>query len=797
MIIYKSTVKKFIDDIFSNRIDEEIDKAFVKNLSRSVLRTEGRSWRNSLGYMERVVRQSNLPDDCGILIEYVIPSTFKRIDFIVSGKDNSSNSNFIIIELKQWENAEITNKDSIVTTFLGGSPVRETTHPSYQAYSYKMFLKDFNENIYSGRLAPFSCACLHNYIENNPEPLKHEVYSEIVKDTPLFFKHDTQKLAEFINKHVGKGQGEEILYEIEAGKIRPSRKLIDYVCGMFKGNKEFILIDEQKVAYEKAIDIALNATEKSVLIIKGGPGTGKSVISMNVLGGMLSSEKNVAFVAPNASFRDVMVKSLAKQNKLTRLKPLFKGSACFYADEKHTYDVLIVDEAHRLKNSSAYQYKGENQIEDIINASFVSIFFIDDNQKIRPEDIGSVDELKHVASKYTKNIEEIELTAQFRCSGADGYINWLDDVFQIKQTANYDGWNHKEFDFNICSTPHELQSKIRQQNSLGFNARILAGYAWEWTSEKGGNKNAQVNDVFIPEHDFSMPWNSRAMRTSWAIEGEGVNQVGCIHTSQGLEFDYVGVIVGNDLRINDNFCLVADWKNYKDSAGKKGLKEEPEQLSILIRNIYKTLMSRGMKGCYVYFCDKEVEKYFKERLKISAGNNESLMFSDIISPQEENAICLETSVSESLEFKEYLPVYSLAAACGYFGEGLSVEKDGWIRANNIGNLRRNMFIVKASGKSMEPLIPDGSYCVFRTPVVGSRNEKIVLVQHHEYQDPQTGGKYSIKKYTSKKKFQEDGNWLHEQIILKPINPDYSPITIDHSEEGEFMVVGEFLGVLKK
>src|SRR3989339_328511 len=708
MIIYKSSIKKFVDDVFANRIDEEIENACLRNLGRSILKTEGASWRHSLGYMERVVREAELPDDCGVLIEYVIPSTFKRIDFIVSGKDDDLNSNFIIVELKQWEKAASTNKDSIVTTFLAGNPERETTHPSYQAYSYKMFLKDFNENVYKGQLLPFSCACLHNYIENNPEPLKDKVYREIVEDTPLFFKHDTQKLAEFIKRHVGKGQGEDILYEIESGRIRPSRKLIDHVCRMFKGNKEFILIDEQKVAYEKAVDMALNATEKSVLIIKGGPGTGKSVISMNVLGGILSAEKNVAFVAPNASFRDVMVKSLAKENRSSRIKPLFKGSSSFHEEEKHIYDVLIIDEAHRLKNGSAYQYKGDNQVEDIINASFVSIFFIDDNQRIRPEDIGTVDELKRVAVKYTKNIEEIELTAQFRCAGAEGYINWLDDVLHIKQTANYDGWNHQEFDFKICQTPQELHSKIKQKNSAGFNARILAGYAWEWTSEKDGNNKAQVNDVCIPEHDFSMPWNSRSMRTSWAIEKEGVDQVGCIHTSQGLEFDYVGVIIGNDLRFNSNDkSYFADWKSYKDSAGKKGLKDDLQQLSALIRNIYKTLMTRGMKGCYVYFCDKQVEEYFKERLKISEGNNLKLMFSDIVSLKEESKICIEEFISEELKFDEYLPFYSLEAACGQFGEGRLVEQQGWIKVEGVGALNRNMFIVRGVGHSMQPKIHDG------------------------------------------------------------------------------------------
>jgi len=795
MIIYQSTVKKFIDDVFSNKIDEEIDRACLRVIGRSFFEAEGRSWRNSLGCIERVVQKAGLPMNCGILIEYVIPSTFKRIDFIISGKDEQNNSNFIIIELKQWEKASSTNKDSVVTTLFRGNAHCEATHPSYQAYSYKMFMKDFNENVYNGNLLPSSCAYLHNYIENNPEPLKNKIYQDIVLDTPLFFKHDSDKLADFLKKHVGKGCGENILYQIEAGKIRPSRKLIDHVCGMFKGNKSFTLIDEQKIAYEKAIDLALNATKKSVLIIKGGPGTGKSVISMNVLGGILSGEKNVAFVAPNASFRDVMVKSLAKENRIARIKHLFKGSACFHDVESHAYDVLVVDEAHRLKNGTAYQYRGDNQIEDIIKASLVSIFFIDDNQRIRPEDIGTVSELKKVAAKYTRNIEEIELTAQFRCSGAEGYINWLDDVLHIQQTANYDGWNQQEFNFMICETPQDVHLNIKRKNNAGCKARMLAGYAWTWTSEQDGNKNAQVEDVSIAEHNFSMPWNSRSMRTSWAIDDNGVNQVGCIHTSQGLEFDYVGVIVGKDLIFNLDSCeYSADWQNYKDVAGKKGLRNNPEELSSLVRNIYKILMSRGMKGCYVYFCDKNVERYFQQRLD-SVHVDERLILSDIISETEQSTI--EHDIEEHLKYTEYLPVYSLEAAAGNFGQGMSSHKKGWVKADIGKKINQRMFVAKVIGHSMEPLIPDDSFCIFQWGVEGTRQNKIVLVQHSGISDPETGGKYTIKKYTSKKKVLEDGSWEHEEITLLPLNPDYKPVNIPNSEEGEFMVIAEFDSVLKQ
>ncbi len=794
MIVYSSTVKKFINDICENRIDEEIDRSCLKALGRSFLKREGKAWRNSLGYMERVVQKADLPDDCGVLIEYTIPSTFKRIDFIVSGKDEQGNNNFIIVELKQWETASSTHKDSVVTTLLGGCPNCETTHPSYQAYSYKMFMKDFNENVYKGSLLPFSCAYLHNYIEGNPEPLREEAYEEIVSDTPVFFKHDSEKLSNFLKKHVGKGFGETILYEIEAGRIRPSRKLIDHVCEMFKGNKSFILIDDQKIAYEKAVDSALHATKKSVLIIKGGPGTGKSVISMNVLGGILSGEKNVAFVAPNASFRNVLLQSLAKENKSARIKHLFKGSACFHDVEQHTYDVLIVDEAHRLKNKSAYQYQGDNQVEDLIKSSFVTIFFIDDNQRIRPEDIGTVEELKRVASKYTANVEVIELTAQFRCSGTEGYVNWLDDVLHIRQTANYDGWNQKEFDFKICATPQELHSRIKQKNHERFNARMLAGYAWSWTAKDEGNNNAQANDVNIDEHGFALPWNSRSMRTSWAIEKDGVNQVGCIHTSQGLEFDYVGVIVGKDLVFNSDNCeYSADWQNYKDMAGKKGLREDLAQLSVLIRNIYKTLMTRGMRGCYVYFCDKNVEHYFKQRLD-TVTQSKKLVLSDIV--PEKDQLTTEQDIADRLKYTEYLPVYSLEAAAGKFGEGMDTYENGWIKTNINKKLNKCMFVIKVVGHSMEPLIPDNSYCIFRTGVEGTRNNKIVLVQHQGIADSDTSGKYTVKKYSSKKTSKDDGDaWEHEEIILSPLNGDYEPMVIKNSEEGDFKVIAEFITVL--
>ncbi len=616
MIIYKNNLSDFRNQVDTNQIAELVEYFFVGKLGRRVAPSEKRSINNSMSFMEKIVRRARLSDSCGILLEYVIPNTSNRIDFIIAGEDGENNKNFVIIELKQWDKAEATDKDGVVTAFIGGG-IRHTTHPSYQACSYRLYLTDYNENIERGNLNPYSCAYLHNYTEKNPEPLKADIYKKLVDENPIYFRNDYYKLEEFLHKHVRYGNGEEILYQIESGKIRPSKKLIDYVTSMFEGNQEFVLLDEQKIAYETALNIAKMQEEKQVVIIKGGPGTGKSVISVNLLGGLLKDELNVVFVAPNAAFREVMISKLAQSYSRMRLKNLFYGSSGFYDASPGTFDVIVVDEAHRLKDGRANYYNGESQIKDILKSARTAIFFVDDDQIVRPEDIGSVSEITRVAREYGAGINEIELTAQFRCAGAEGYLNWLDHTLQIKETGNFSGWDRQEFDFRIFDDPNDLREAVLEKAEQGYNARILAGYAWKWTSEREGNRDGNVEDVQIPEFGFSMPWNSRRVGSTWAIEEAGIRQVGCIHTSQGLEFDYVGVIVGSDLRFDrETMEYYSHWDSYKDIAGKKGLRNSPDELKKLVKNIYKILMSRGMKGCYVFFMDKDTERYFKSRMNV-------------------------------------------------------------------------------------------------------------------------------------------------------------------------------------
>lgn len=620
MIVYEATAAKFIDDVDSNRIITEIEKAFQSKLGRGIPPSEISAYQNSLPHMERVVRRSGVAADCGILIEYKIPLTNFRIDFVIAGNDEFGNKNFVIVELKQWQVATSVEGDGLVESFTGKAS-RVVTHPSYQALRYKDFISDFNEVIYSGSVHAYSCAYLHNYPVKDPEPLLESKYEKVIEESPIYFRDDQAKLVDFVSKYVKYGKGMEILYEISNGTIRPSKKLIDHVSSMFEGNQDYILLDEQKVAFEMSRSIA-NKKEKSVVIIKGGPGTGKSVVSVNLLSVLLKDNLNAIFVAPNSSFRDTLVKRLTRDHSAQRIRNIFKGSATFYDAGDGEFDTLIVDEAHRLKKKGAFMYKGTNQVEDVIKAARTSIFFIDDDQAVRPEDIGTVSELKKVAESLGAQIYELELTAQYRCAGAEGYINWLNDVFQLKETANYDGWDKKSFDFKIFDDPNSMREAINKKASQHQTARILAGFVWKWSSIAEGNSDAEIEDVVVPEYNFRMPWNSRKVGTTWAIDEKGIDQIGCIHTSQGLEFDYVGVIVGDDLSFDSERKLFStDHNKYKDRGGKKGMKERPEELNKLVRNIYKVLMTRGMKGCYVYFMDKEVERYFKDRMRLTEGDS--------------------------------------------------------------------------------------------------------------------------------------------------------------------------------
>ncbi len=616
MLAYLATKDQFISD--APRIEDIVRSEVKRKLGHNVGDSEYSSWRNSLGNsMFHAMNTSDIPGNAGVAIEYRVNGRAFRIDFMLSGENSAGKESLVIIELKQWTDIEPSELAEHVRTYVGGG-VRDALHPSYQAWSYLSHLKMYNEYIYENEVSVNACAYLHNCEDSSVVSASR--YEEKLREVPIFIKGEAPELRSLINANIKVGTGIALLERIDSALIRPSQQLADAVGSMLKGHEEFVLIDEQKTVLEKIIKATNDSLtgQKRVLIINGGPGTGKSVISINALAQLTGQRLNARYVTPNAAPRAVFESKLNKIFSKADIRSLFSGSGSFTETPAENFDTLIVDEAHRLRmKSGMFRNMGENQAKEIISSSRTSVFFIDEAQKVTWADVGEIQMIENEAKFAGAKVERMELNSQFRCSGSDDYMAWLDKILGIHPDA-IDYFSSDKFDFRIIDSPKELHELIKERNKPDNKSRVVAGYCWDWISKN----NPNLSDIVIDEFGYKATWNLSSHGSEWIINPKSVEQVGCIHTCQGLEVDYVGVIVGKDLVAIDGILETdtsARAKTDKSISGfKKEFKEDPiaakKKADEIIRNTYRTLMSRGMKGCYVYFVDKNTEEFFKNRL---------------------------------------------------------------------------------------------------------------------------------------------------------------------------------------
>jgi DUF2075 family protein len=620
MLVYSGLKTDFLNSVEEGTIATDIKNTIYEKMGRKTQDSEFKSWENSLQSMYIVMNDPQIPGNAGVAIEYNIPQTAKRVDFIVSGYDKSDNPSVVIIELKQWQELKaIPGMDALVETYTGKA-MRQVVHPSYQAWSYAQLIKDYNSTVQDKCISINPCAYLHNYARTDNDPIDSSWYEDYLKDAPAFTKGQNNRLREYIRSHIVKGDDKEVLYYVDNGKIRPSKSLQNSIAKMLQGNREFIMIDEQKVVYEEIIrisELCQKDGRKRTIICQGGPGTGKTVIAVNLLAELTQRNQLVQYVSKNSAPRQVYLKKLKGVLKKSSVDNMFKGSGMFTDAPENMAGTLLVDEAHRLNEKSGmFHNLGENQIKEIIWSSLCSVFFIDEDQRVTMDDIGSVDQIKRWAREENSEVYEMELVSQFRCNGSNGYLAWLDDVLQIRPTANK-SLDDVDFDIRICDDPNEVRNLIIEKNRTTNRARMLAGYCWDWNKAEANNTN--YHDIKIG--DFEMSWNLNGGEP-FAVAETSVNEIGCIHTSQGLEFDYVGVIIGDDIRCENGEVITDFTKRAKTDQSLKGIKtlykENPEEAQKradeIIRNTYRTLLTRGMKGCYIYCTNKELGQYLRKRL---------------------------------------------------------------------------------------------------------------------------------------------------------------------------------------
>ncbi len=627
MIVYDGTKSDFLKSVEDDSIARTVAENIYEKMHRVTGKAEFHSWENSLKNMYIVLNDQEIPVDTGVAIEYNIPQTSKRVDFLISGYDKEDDANVVIIELKQWEEMDsIQGKEALVSTYTGGG-IRQVVHPSYQAWSYASLISDYNQAVQDGRIRLSPCVFMHNYRRRHNDPLDEEQYKTYLDEAPAYTSGQVGDLRDFIKKRIVKGDNEELLYSVENGRIRPSKSLQDAIANMLKGNPEFVMLDEQKVVYEDVLEasrLSMEDGKKRVIIVKGGPGTGKTVVAVNLLAQLTQEGQFCQYVSKNSAPRSVYLAKLKGEIKKSSVDNMFKGPGIYTDVEENVIDTILADEAHRLNaKSGIYHNYGENQIKEIIHAAKCSVFFLDEEQRVTFDDIGSVAEIVKWADEAGAQITTMELVSQFRCNGSDGYLAWLDNTLEIRETANYD-MEGVDFDIRILDSPQEVRDLIVEQNIRSQNrARILAGYCWEWI--KDGKNRSDVHDIQID--DFEMSWNLGNTST-YAIDESSIDEIGCIHTAQGLEFDYVGVIIGDDMRFEDGHIKTDGFARASTDHSIKGFKtlykkdpEEAEQRADeIIKNTYRTLMSRGMKGCYVYCTDPNLAEYLRECLKKQEEN---------------------------------------------------------------------------------------------------------------------------------------------------------------------------------
>ena len=547
--------------------------------------------------------------------------------------------------------------------------------------------------------------------------------------------------------------------------------------------------------------------ESRNIIVEGGSGTGKTVLA-TFLFKLLNSDNQdfnfkefgdqelefidivaklkirypnpkMALVIPMSSFRNT-IKKVFKNVKGLNANMVI-GPAEIVKDN---FDIVVVDESHRLRRrvnlgtyykafDTACQKLGldkavSNELDWIIKKSENVILFYDNSQSVKPSDVRKevFDKLK--TNKSTK-IEY--LNSQLRVKGGNAYVQFINQLLHCNLEPDKK-FHSQKYEFVLFDSIKEMEREIKLKNEEYGLSRLIAGYSWKWISKKNKSKS----DIQID--NIQLKWNS--VTSDWVNSKNSIYEVGCIHTTQGYDLNYAGIIFGNEITYDkERKEIVILKENYYDSNGKNSIKD-PAELKNFIINIYNTLMLRAIKGTYIFVCDKHLREYLTKHLVT-------------YNTKEEKKVLHQ---EELIPFVNSVPLYDLKAAAGNFSGLQTIQESDLIVLPPRYKGLNDLFACTVLGESMNKIIPNGSVCLFRKYTGGSRNGKIVLVQHTSIQDSDFGSGYTVKEYHSKKIIGED-HWEHESIILKPLSnkSGFREIIISDDELSDLKVIGTFECVL--
>ena len=562
---------------------------------------------------------------------------------------------------------------------------------------------------------------------------------------------------------------------------------------------------------ESLIGILKGLTDEktNTIFVEGGAGTGKTILAIylfKLINSELEDLNLEEFKSEKGNLIDLLLKLKEKKEKpkmalvvpmtsfRNTLKKIFKNVAGLHQRmvigptdlSKEKYDIIVVDEAHRLRrrvnltNYASFDAanrrlgfgKENNELEWVVRQGKKRILFYDENQSIKPTDVIKEDFDK---VKYDKNTSVLKLHSQFRVKGGNGFVSFIDDILGLGVSSREDYYIDENYEFFLFDSIREMSEKIKEKEKKEQLSRLVAGYSWEWVTK--GKKEKGGVDIFI--QDMTFKWNGE--NVEWINSENSINEVGCIHTTQGYDLNYVGVIFGEEIDYDpEKGEITIDKNKYFDKNGKNTI-ESPEKLKEYILNIYKTMMLRGIKGAYVFACNENLREYLREHIPVY----EEPQKLEILSPEKVKP------------FENAVPLYDLEIAAGDFSDVQHVDDVKWVKLPENFKARKDYFVAKVVGESMNRRIKNGSYCLFRASPVGTRDGKVVLAKLLDSTDTETGGHYTVKMYESKKNDLSDESWEHEIIKLKPDSddPSFEPIVFTENVDERVSIIAEFIAEL--
>ncbi|WP_405498348.1 DNA/RNA helicase domain-containing protein [Nocardia sp. NBC_00511] len=632
MALMRGSVRQLLEMADAGLLPDQLEKRAVVEWGSAVGAGEVRSWRKSLSVFLRVVDEAGL-GDVEALLEHRLPHSPKRVDVILCGTDpNVGTVTYVLVELKQWSEAELIARELVRVPYYD-DPV---LHPVAQVRQYCRYLVDFTPAL-EHRVVR-GIAFLHNATAAGVASLADYELDEFGR---LFLGDDDERLRGFLTSvldaDAGRDRARAAADEFVGFPHRPTKKLLDSAAYEIQSREQFVLLDEQRVAYE-TVALAVNQAweaecsrrkgspvshQKTVVVVVGGPGSGKSVIALSLLGHLARKNLAVNHATGSSAFTRTMQRLVG-----SRERSLFKYFNNFANSRQSELDVLICDEAHRIRTVSSNAGSGSTsrpgrrtQLDELISVAAVPVLFLDDNQVVRPYEVGSLAAIEEGARAARCDVDIVHLKSQFRCGGSDLFEDWVDRLLGVVDDApiawsTLVGASEDDFLLGSADTPAALDDWVRERHrQAGGLARLTAGFCWDWTKRPTGPRGNRslVSDVRIDE--WSRPWNAfpgsdvsgAPDSYYWAFENGGMDQVGCIYTAQGFEYDWAGVIFGDDfVRRGDRW--VARREHSYDSEVKKA---DDVRFPGLIRNTYKVLLTRGMRGACVYSTDEETRSFFE------------------------------------------------------------------------------------------------------------------------------------------------------------------------------------------